>query len=210
MIRVRLIYTKGESLKYTGHLDLHRVWERSIRRAGLPLAYSQGFHPQPRIQQACPLPLGFTSVSEMTDLWLTEDLPLDLIQNSLLPAIHPGIEVNRINLVPLSSPPLQTIVSASDYLAVFTSGNIGENIEAKIRGMLSMTEILRERRGKTYDLRKLIHLLKAISTPEAGIFMRLSALPGATGRPEEVLDCLGVELNTVHVNRTGLIFSDQV
>ena len=210
MIRVRLHYSKGESLKYTGHLDLHRVWERSIRRAGLPLAYSQGFHPQPRIQQACPLPLGFTSVSEIIDLWLTNDLPLDDIQNSLLAAMHPGIEINRIYLVPLSDPPLQTIVSASDYLAVFIKGNMRVNFEAQILDMLSMTEILRERRGKPYDLRKLVQQLKLISTPEAGIFMCLSALPGATGRPEEVLDYLGVELNTVHITRTGLVFSDQI
>jgi len=210
MIRVRLLYTKGESLKYTGHLDLHRVWERSIRRAGLPLAYSQGFHPQPRIQQACPLPLGFTSVSEMIDLWLTDDLPLENIQNSLIPAVHTGIEINQINLVPLSAPPLQTIVCASDYLAVFTAGKMRGNIETQIQGMLSMTEILRERRGKSYDLRLLIQQLKSITNPKAGIFMRLSALPGATGRPEEVLDCLGVELNTVQIARIGLIFSDQV
>lgn len=207
MIRVRIEYSKLENLKYTGHLDLHRVWERSIRRAGLPLAYSQGFHPQPRFQQACPLPLGFTSISELIDLWLTDDLNLELIQNSLLTAIHPGIEINKILIIPLSDPPLQTIVSASDYLAIFNTGKMPENIDERIQALINTNEVLRERRGKTYDLRKLILRLKPISTPEAGIFMRLSALPGATGRPEEVLDCLNIELASVHVTRTGLIFS---
>ena len=47
-------------MRFTGHLDLHRAWERTFRRAHLPLAYTQGFHPQPRIQLAGALPLGFT------------------------------------------------------------------------------------------------------------------------------------------------------
>ena len=57
MIRIRLTYKKGASLKYTGHLDLHKVWERTFRRAQLPLAYSQGFHPQPRSNKPAPSPL---------------------------------------------------------------------------------------------------------------------------------------------------------
>jgi radical SAM-linked protein len=48
-------------MRYTGHLDLYRTWERTLRRAGLPLAYSQGFKPHPRIVLACALPLGCTT-----------------------------------------------------------------------------------------------------------------------------------------------------
>ena len=58
-MRVRLTFTKQGALRYTGHLDLHKILERSIRRAKLPLAYSQGYHPQPKINLAAALPLGF-------------------------------------------------------------------------------------------------------------------------------------------------------
>jgi len=70
MQRIRVTYARTAPLRYTGHLDMQIVWERCLRRARLPLMYSQGFHPQPRINQACPLPLGMTSQMEVMDFWL--------------------------------------------------------------------------------------------------------------------------------------------
>ena len=63
---------------------------------------------------------------------------------------------------------------------------------------------MRERRGKPYNLIPLVHVISFIEQ-EPGIKMRLSALPGATGRPEEVLDELGINLYDVTVNRTNLV-----
>jgi radical SAM-linked protein len=207
MIRIRLTYEKGATLKYTGHLDLHKVWERTFRRAQLPLAYSQGFHPQPRIQQACPLPLGFISQCEVIDFWLKEDLHVEEVELALVPALQPGIEIAKIESVPLSDPPLQTIVIASDYFAHFIDNVDGQIIADKIKHILSEPKILRERRGKSYDLRQLIQQCYFSSNPKAGVFMKLTTLPGATGRPEEVLDALGIDLYSVQVIRTGLFFS---
>jgi radical SAM-linked protein len=77
-VRVRIHFHKTEAMRFTGHLDLHKAWERALRRAGsrsaLRLAYSQGFHPQPRIHLACALPLGFTSECEVVDVWLENEI----------------------------------------------------------------------------------------------------------------------------------------
>jgi len=70
--RVRLGFGSGEPVKYISHLDTMRLWEKALRRAGLPLAYTQGYHPQPRIQFAAPLAVGFTGEHETLDLWLSE------------------------------------------------------------------------------------------------------------------------------------------
>lgn len=78
-MRLRLTFAKTDAMRFTGNLDLHRTWERTIRRAGLPLAYSQGFHPQPRLNLASALPLGFTSQFEMVDVWLENEMPLEQI-----------------------------------------------------------------------------------------------------------------------------------
>ena len=51
-MRIRITFAKQGALRYTGHLDLHHIWERTARRLELPLAYSQGFHPQPKISLA--------------------------------------------------------------------------------------------------------------------------------------------------------------
>ena len=75
-MRLRITFHKTAAMRYTGHLDLHKTWERTIRRARLPLAYSQGYHPQPRLNVASALPLGFTSECELLDLWLADEVPI--------------------------------------------------------------------------------------------------------------------------------------
>ena len=65
VMRIRITFVKQGALRYTGHLDLHKLWERAARRAELPLAYSQGFHPQPKMNMAAALPLGFSSRCEV-------------------------------------------------------------------------------------------------------------------------------------------------
>jgi radical SAM-linked protein len=60
-------------MRYTGHLDLHRAWERTFRRARLPLAYSQGFHPQPRLNLACALPLASPAIVKSWTPGLSEN-----------------------------------------------------------------------------------------------------------------------------------------
>ncbi len=67
-MRVRVIFSKTGALRYIGHLDLNTIWERAARRAGLPLAYTQGFHPQPKMNFASALPLGFSSRCEVMDM----------------------------------------------------------------------------------------------------------------------------------------------
>ena len=71
-MRLRITFSKSGTLRYIGHLDLQSVWERTVRRAGLPLAYTQGFHPGPKIQLASALPLVFIGRAEVVDLWINE------------------------------------------------------------------------------------------------------------------------------------------
>jgi radical SAM-linked protein len=159
MNRVRLTYKKGAALRYTGHLDLHKVWERTFRRACLPLVYSQGFHPQPKIQQACPLPLGFTSECEIVDFWITENIPTSAISAALESALHPGITILNLKCIPLSDPPLQTTIRSAEFEISFPQSENMESIKEKINSILSAKTLLRERRGKPYDLRSLIHCM---------------------------------------------------
>lgn len=206
MIRIRLTYKKGASLRYTGHLDLHKVWERTFRRARLPLAYSQGFHPQPKIQQACPLPLGFTSVCELVDFWLTEDIPTNSISNALATAVHPGITILEVKNIPLWDPPLQTTIRSAEFDILFPQSVNPDSIGDKIVSILSAESLKRERRGKTYDLRPLIQSLAIKDDNSASMVVKLSAMPGATGRPEEVLAVMGIDPVDVEVTRTALNF----
>jgi radical SAM-linked protein len=209
MNRYRILYEKLETLRYTGNLDVHRLWERTFRRAGLALSYTQGFHPQPRFQQAFPLPLGFTSRCSMIDVWLDDELSIEEIGQLLNLVMHPGIQILEIEEVDLKLPALQTLVTASEYRLHFRDAFLAEALQAKIEVILASCEILREKRGKKYDLRPLILALslekEATGKPNA-LFLRLSALPGATGRPEEVLAELNIGIGSVKMEHTQILF----
>jgi radical SAM-linked protein len=72
-MRFRIAFAKTNAMRFTSHLDLQRTWERTIRRARLPLSYSQGFNPRPKINLAAALPLGFTSSCEIAEIWLDDE-----------------------------------------------------------------------------------------------------------------------------------------
>lgn len=210
-IRLRIIFSKTEAMRYTSHLDLHRTWERTMRRAKLPLAYSQGYNPHPRINLASALPLGFTSDSEIVDIWLEQDHPLEEIAPALNKAAPPGVKLREVRKVDLRAPTLQTILVSADYIITFLDEIL--ELDDRLAVLLEAESLERERRGKTYDLRPLILAAERLSNDDqscARLQIRLSALEGATGRPEEVIDALGAQPTHCRVHRTGLNFSENI
>ena len=208
MRRVRLVYSKGDELKFTGNLDMIKVWERSFRRAELKIAYSQGFHPQPKIHQALPLPLGFTSENDLLDFWLISEESLESIRTKLEKALQPGITVQNYQVVAPEINPLQTQVIAADYLISFDTDRVPSDLSVRIKHLLAQTECVRERRGKTYDLMPLIESINVRGSDDNEIMMTLAARPSATGRPEEVLDVLEIPLQDVAIKRTRILLSE--
>lgn len=204
--RIRVHYTKGHSLRFTGHLDLQRLWERLLRRSGLPVRYSQGFHPRARLNLASALPLGFISDSELLDFWMDSPLPLEEVQARLAGAALPGLKILSVEAVPLSEDSLQSRMQSSEYQVSFFDPQDLDKLHQKVRDLLETEQIIRQRRKKTYDLRPLILALEAEGHGEAdqGLRMRLLAEPGATGRPDEVLDEMGFGSSQVLVRRTHL------
>jgi radical SAM-linked protein len=194
-------------MQFVGHLDLHHSWERTFRRSGLPLAYTQGFHPQPRINLACALPLGFTSQCEMIDVWLEENFSLDQIQEALAAALPPGLSVHAIEVIDPQAPALQTQVNSTIYIITFLDKI--PDLDERLHRMISAEHLPRQRRSKPYDLRPLIEALSTLSRDEFGqdiIRVQLAAREAATGRPEELLDELGIKFETTRVHREELLF----
>jgi len=210
MQRLRLTFSKTAAMRYTGHLDVHVAWERTFRRARLPLAYSQGFHPQPKIQLASALPLGFTSECELVDVWLEETRDLAEVEAALKPAAPPGLPIHAIVEIPLLSPPLQVLLRSADFRVTTPAPISADELKARIEQLLAQTEIKRVRREKSYDLRPLIEHLawEASADGSHTILMRLAAREAATGRPEEVLAALGLEATPARVHRLKLILAE--
>ena len=209
-MRVRITFTKQGALRYIGHLDLHRVWERALRRASLPISYSQGFHPQPKISLAAALPLGFSSRAEVIDVRLNEEIPTEEIHTRLKDNLPPDIKVTDVKSVDERLPALQTLVLSAAYDVHLTEPVAGSELTRRVESLMQAESIIRERRGKTYDLRPLVEMLSVITQADGTVWLKmtLAAREGATGRPEEVLTVLEIEPETARVERTRIIFKE--
>ena len=153
---------------------------------------------------AAALPLGFSSRCEVMDMKLERDIPLDDLPTRLNATLPSGLQVVYVEQVEERAPALQTQVASAEYEAALTEPVDTSDLERTIDSVNELRSIPRERRGKMYDLRPLIEELHLL--PDGKIFMRLAAREGATGRPEEVLDVLGIAFEGTRIERTRLIF----
>jgi radical SAM-linked protein len=207
-MRIRITFSKAGPMQYVGHLDLHKAWERAFRRSGLPLAYSQGFHPQPRLNLACALPLGFTSQCEVLDAWLESEYDLDKVHATLATSLPPGLVIDGVESVPSQAPATQTLVASAVYIISFLY-NIPD-LNDRVQRVLSAGQLPRQRRDKPYDLRPLIETMAVLPRNDDGyskLKVQLTAREAATGRPEEVLAELGIHFEDTRVHRLQLIFT---
>jgi radical SAM-linked protein len=208
-MRLRITFAKTDAMRFTSHLDLHKTWERTLRRANLPLSYSQGFNPHPRINLASALPLGFTGEAEVVDVWLDQTLPVSQIASDLERAAPPGIKVSQIQEIDDHTPTLQTELEASEFVVTFLDQV--NDLDTLLNELLVSESLPRQKRGKEYDLRPLIIELHRLTDDEQGcqrLFVRLSARPDATGRPEEVIAALGADPESARVRRIRLVFRE--
>jgi radical SAM-linked protein len=209
MKRYRLQYHKTKEIRFTSNLDIHKIWERWLRRAKLPISYSQGFHPQPKINQAAPLPLGMVSCCELVDVWLDEDLaPADVLER-LRKTQQPGLPITLITEVPLEETAMQSRIFSSDYLIHFLDEISEPEIQEKVQQTLEKETIIREKRGKNYDLRPLIQTLELIHNPDGKVVLssKLTMQAGATGRADELVEALEISQESVLIERVLLEFS---
>jgi len=202
--RIRITFGKGEEIRCISHLDMMRLWKRALRRANVPLAYSKGFNPQPKISIAAPLPVGFTGEEEVMDIVLERPVSLTSLARSVKKQIPPGITLKEVREVYMALPSLQSQVRFAEYTV---SPLDDEEVESKIEELLAAEAIPRERRGKKYDLRPLIDDLRLEGST---LWMRLKHDAQGAGRPDEVLAVLGIERAGKAIHRTHLIFASQL
>lgn len=205
--RYRVVYSKKGMLRFCGHLDMQRLWERALRRSGLPMRYSQGFNPKARLNLATALPLGYISSYEVLDFWMNELLPESEVQQILQRNLPVDLVISSVALVANELPSLQSSVTASDFAVRFPHEYDFEALIEKVERLKGSGTLMRTKRGKTYDL---MPLIEAIALNEIDgkpvLQLRMSARPGATGRPDEVLDAMGIDSNACIIERTGISY----
>lgn len=210
--RLRIQFGKIGPTRFIGHLDVARTWERALNRAKVPMAYTQGFNRRPRMQFANALPLGLTSDCEYVDLWLTESAEVEQIKQKLIEKMAPGILIHSVEEVPLRQPSLPVLTREATFRAEIVHAPVTvAELKEWVEEFLSADEVTRTKKGrknmgKEYNLRPLVYELGVV---EGGIFptliMRLKAQDeGQMGRPDEILDALGIDPLDARIHRLRL------
>ncbi len=217
--RLRIKFGKQGEMALLSHLDLMRLFDRAIRRANLPIAYSEGFHPSARIMLANALPLGATSSGEIMDVELHQTCdPQDFLRQlqAQLPAEIPLYEVSE---VPVQSPANTQLLVATQYRLTLGWDDAAEKPawETWINTILQGTQWWWEgqtKSGKTkrLNLREKLYDLQllAAATDQAEIRYRGVWSPdGQSLQPEHVLFLIqtvaGRDLHLKHIHREALI-----
>jgi radical SAM-linked protein len=209
MNRVRILFSRGQEIKFISHLDLIRVWHRALRRAGIALAYSEGFNPHPKLSLAAPLPLGVTSEAELMDLYIVQPLSAPSLTARLKPELPSGLDIIQAFVIPLPLPSLQAQIRFAEYV-VRVPATSQQSLHEAIVALLALDSLpwqhQRDTGTKCYDLRPLIDDIKvlAIDPGMASIFMRLRHGSEGAGRPEQVVKALGLD-TSIDIHRTKLV-----
>ena len=210
-LRHRITFATQRTLAYVSVLELGAIWERSLRRAEVPLKYSQGYNPRPRLQFAAPLPVGCGSEADLLDILLHTPQTAEAVAAALVGKLPPDLTVIDARAVPDDEPALAEQLTAAEYRVWLRDVERAE-VEAAIAAFLAREEALlpkrgRKYRGKPYNLRPLVYELRGIDAPAPwiGLWMRVNARPGATGRPDEVLKALGWQDTPRRCTRERLI-----
>lgn len=211
MQRLRLRFGRGDEVKFISHLDVVRFWERVFRRARIPLAYSQGFTPHPRISLAAPLAVGITSEAELMDVWLNRWMPPQSLMMRVKSQLPCGFEIFDAWEVELNIPSLQSCLAFAEYRVEVKSEKGRQDVEVSLQSLLQARELpwhhSRGDKVKLYDLRALIDDLWVIGCHDSLCIlgMRLRCDAKGSGRPEQVVAALGFPQCPESIHRTKLI-----
>jgi radical SAM-linked protein len=211
MQRLRIKYHRGEEVKYISHLDIMRLWQRALNRAGMAVAYSEGFHPHPRISLAAPLAIGITSEAELMDVALTRQVSPHFFTAAVNQQLPAGFEILQLVPIAESMPSLQSQVRFAEYTVELETEKERKEIAAAVKDLLALEKLpwqhQRDTGPRHYDLRRLIDDIWLMGCSEGccTIVMRLRCDSSGSGRPEQVAAALGFAEHPKSIHRTRLI-----
>ncbi|MCH7790208.1 MAG: DUF2344 domain-containing protein [Acidobacteria bacterium] len=210
----RVCYTKTGKVRFISHRDLARCWERSLRKAGVAVAYSQGFSPRPRIAFGLALPTGYESTAEYLDIELEPDrasAPLESFAAMVNETLPSGMCVLAVGDVSHATS-LQEAVTSCIWEVRLAAGDRSA-IEESIAAVLDADELLieRERKGKKVvdNIRPLITELEVRGESALCIHADLGTKPRAL-RPDELLRIMSISLSDRVVVRTAQLIDTEL
>lgn len=220
---LRIQYRKNGMMKFLSHLDMVRLVERSLRRGEMPLKFSQGFNPHPKIAFAAPLSVGVTSDYELVDIELTEEVDLNVFKEKF-PTIFPaGIQMVRCQYLEASKS-LMSMVSDCAYAVKIAGCEETLTKFAKVaERLLDQDELIvikpskdKRKPDKEVNIRPLIKEFAVLDVNAEEVMLRMKLASGSVGnlKPETVVEQIAKlgELNIapheIRIHRV-MLFGDE-
>ena len=211
MARVRIRFAKLGKIRWTSHRDTARMWERAFRRVGLPLAYTNGFSPRPKVSFGLALPTGHESVAEYLDLELTGGVPLDVssLPAELSGALPVGVDALAAAVIDDRAPSLQEDVTSCTWSLVApveSTTSAAVDLDILVAQVLEAATVVvsRQRKGTevTDDIRPAILSLCVCDETTDGTRLEceLATKPRSL-RSSELVAALAPGLEERHVRR---------
>ena len=209
MEKIRVKFTKMGDVKYIGHLDVLALFDRATRRAGIPMAFSEGFNPRPKLSFAHPLAVGIESNCEYMEMELTREVNLSVVKEKLNAILPEGVEIIEVVKSP-SNKAIMALVTSAEYIINIESKI---NNKEKIEKILNQEEILIEKMGKnkgkkvikTMDIKPLI---QEYEISDDGMAMKVRLVTGSAEnlRPDILMDEIAkkIEIDDYRIIRTNL------
>ncbi|GHU72967.1 radical SAM protein [Clostridia bacterium] len=192
-MRLFIAFEKSFALRFIGHLDLLRVMQRALRRAGLPVAYSQGFNPHMLIAFASPLAVGHSGREELIDVTLSKPLSepeCAACLDALRAAMPPGLPVVRCRAVSDDHPKLMAMLRTASYMIrLDNDAGLTDNVQAFL-ACESIPAVRVSKSGHSdVDIRPMLHELRWIDLAEA-LYTRVSFTERETLKPDLLIQSL--------------------
>ncbi len=160
-MKLLLRLEKGEKVKYISHLDMQRLFQRALRRAKLPCAYSQGFNPHMLVSFACALPVGVCSKAEYAEVVLERFVPPTECMARLNEVLPDGVKILNACEPKDTDPTVGSVIALAEYSFMLKESG---SVQDKLDSMLKKEEILIEKKTKkgfaTVNVRNMIHSVK--------------------------------------------------
>ncbi len=220
---IRMQFCKTREGRFLSHLDLMHTWERVIRRSQLPLAYSQGFNPHPKINFASACAVGTTSDGEYMDMELTQELPVEQVEEMLQAVMPPAFRVSAMKVVSGKAPSLMSIIQRARYVLQLelVEEATQEQLDAALENFWQQEEIVIYRYKKNSKDKKPVNIRPGVYELELtaegkNALLHIQVQSGNEGniRPEEVaygLMATGMPMvqHVVRIHRQGLYVLDE-
>ncbi|SHI31758.1 TIGR03936 family radical SAM-associated protein [Parasporobacterium paucivorans] len=187
-MKIRVKFSKTGRMVYLGHLDIMRYFQKAIRRAGVDIAYSQGYNPHQKMSFSAPLSLGIESLAEYMDITLNSLPSAAWLKDILQKQMVPGMDILSITLLPDDAESAMTVLAAADY-EVIVRNDVIENMDlSRMDAFYSQEEIHIVRKTKKseteIDIKPLIY---SLHEDDGVIFMRLASGSVQNLKPDLVM-----------------------